>query len=411
MGAAVLAAACATGGSGAASQAVLPSDIPMPAQATLVMGAQGGGTDANAMVYGFTTNLPPAQARLAYVAELRAAGYLPTGEAAGWFLFRNSAGVVLAISFGSSGPPTGIVVRVLPPGSTPTPAPPAEPSGSLGSAEVPRPDPPHGPPAWASSEGAGNGNAGGKGLGDGNGVGNGSGHGNSHGNGNAPGNGVGNGNAPGRGNGAGNGKAHGKANGQSPVTGTPVPSGAGAGTSGIPGNSGNSGNAHGAAANGNNPGSGNGGGTGSGNSVGNGKATGKSDGHAHVTGIPIPDGAGAGTSGVPGSNGNVGNGNGAGKPDAAGTQHANAVVNLTINSTTSASASGKAGVYSNGGSPAIAGSDANNDGNRGARGNPINTVDTGGNKNAGGVGNGNANGKANGGSSSNAAGNGSGASR
>ena len=166
VGAAVLAAACATGGSGAPSQVALPSDIPMPAQATLVLGAQGGGTDANAVMYGFTSNLPPAEARLAYAAELRAAGYLPTGEEAGWFLFRNSAGVVLAISFGSSGPPTGIVVRVLPPGSTPTPAPPAEPSGSLGSAEVPRPDPPHGPPAWASSEGTGNGNARGKGLGD-----------------------------------------------------------------------------------------------------------------------------------------------------------------------------------------------------------------------------------------------------
>ncbi len=176
----------------------------MPAQATLVMGAQGGGSDANAKVYGFTSSLPPDEAQRAYTAELRAAGYLPMGEAGGWLLFRNSAGVVLAVSFGLSGPPTGIVVRVLPPGSPTTSASPVEPSGAFESVAVPRPDPPHGRPSWVPTPGIGNGNAAGHGSGNANGNGNGNAAGHGSGIGNGNGNGLGNG----LGNGGGLGRSH-----------------------------------------------------------------------------------------------------------------------------------------------------------------------------------------------------------
>ena len=99
----------------------LPDGIPTPSQAAVVVG-QGGGYDAGARLFAFSSNLAPADAIHSYETQLTAAGFEPAGSSGTWALYRNGA-TVLAVRAGASGPPTDLLVRVMagPPASSGTP--------------------------------------------------------------------------------------------------------------------------------------------------------------------------------------------------------------------------------------------------------------------------------------------------
>ncbi len=89
----------------------LPDGIPTPSEAAVVVG-QGGGYDAGARLFAFSSNLAPADAIHHYEAQLTAAGFEPAGSSGTWTLYRNGV-TLLAIRAGESGPPTDLLVRVM----------------------------------------------------------------------------------------------------------------------------------------------------------------------------------------------------------------------------------------------------------------------------------------------------------
>ncbi len=104
-------AACSSTAPGpTTSSAGLSDGIPMPADAVVVVG-QDGGYDAGATLYGFSSDLAPADAARAYAAQLLAAGFTRAGRNGTWSLYRNGA-LLVAIRVGASGPPTDLLVRV-----------------------------------------------------------------------------------------------------------------------------------------------------------------------------------------------------------------------------------------------------------------------------------------------------------
>jgi hypothetical protein len=110
---AIVVALAGCSGLSAASPAAsaLPDGIPTPSEAAVVVG-QGGGYDAGARLFAFSSNLAPADAMHHYEAQLTAAGFEPAGTSGTWTLYRNGV-TLLAIRAGESGPPTDLLVRVM----------------------------------------------------------------------------------------------------------------------------------------------------------------------------------------------------------------------------------------------------------------------------------------------------------
>ena len=98
----------------------LPDGIPVPADAAVVVGP-GGGYDAGATLYAFSSDLGPAAALGGYEAQLTAAGYARVGSNGPWQLYRYGATLV-AVRAGQSGPPTDLLVRVTTTRATAMPA-------------------------------------------------------------------------------------------------------------------------------------------------------------------------------------------------------------------------------------------------------------------------------------------------
>ena len=125
-------AACSTSAAGPGTPSGLPDGIPVPADAAVVVG-QGGGYDAGATLYGFSSDLAPAAALHGYGTQLAAAGYARAGTSGRWQLYRHGTTLV-AIRTGESGPPTDLLVRVTTNPATPAPAGGGTQAGSPGSA-------------------------------------------------------------------------------------------------------------------------------------------------------------------------------------------------------------------------------------------------------------------------------------
>ena len=197
----ILAAACTASVATGPSPAMLPTFLPMPADAVVIVGTDGPGYDAGAQVYGFSSELSPAQTLARYVEALGAAGYAAAGTDATWHLFRGR-GYLIAVQVGSSGPPTDLVVRIQ---TEPT-SPPA--TGNPGNGNSGGNGKPTSPPG--NSNAGGNGKAGGQPsspLGNSNAGGNGKAGGQPS---SPPGNGAPSGSQTGNGNAGGNGKAGGQ---------------------------------------------------------------------------------------------------------------------------------------------------------------------------------------------------------
>ena len=104
-------AACSSTAPGSTTpSAGLPDGIPVPAEAVVVVG-QDGGYDAGATLYGFSSDLAPADAARAYAAQLLAAGFTHAGRNGTWSLYRDGA-LLVAVRVGASGPPSDLLVRV-----------------------------------------------------------------------------------------------------------------------------------------------------------------------------------------------------------------------------------------------------------------------------------------------------------
>jgi uncharacterized membrane protein YgcG len=115
--------ACSAVG-GSPTQGSLPSAIPMPSDALVVVG-QGGGYDGGDLLYAFSSSRDPAATLAAYTAQLEVAGYAAAGHDGAWVLFRKGT-LVIAVRSGPGGPPTDLLVRLLPaadgmPGAAATP--------------------------------------------------------------------------------------------------------------------------------------------------------------------------------------------------------------------------------------------------------------------------------------------------
>ena len=106
-----LAVACSATGTPALT--ALPDGIPVPADASVVVG-QAAGYDAGAALYAFTSDLGPGVALHQYAVQLSAAGFRRTGSSGTWALYRHGATTV-AVQVGESGPPTDVLVRVIVP--------------------------------------------------------------------------------------------------------------------------------------------------------------------------------------------------------------------------------------------------------------------------------------------------------
>ncbi len=90
---------------------VMPGGIPTPNDAAVVVG-QGGGVDAGAPLYGFSSDLSPGQALQEYAAQLLLAGFAPAGQDGAWHLYARGRQIV-AVQVGENGPPTDLLVRLL----------------------------------------------------------------------------------------------------------------------------------------------------------------------------------------------------------------------------------------------------------------------------------------------------------
>ena len=106
-----LAVACSAASTPALT--ALPDGIPVPANASVVVG-QAAGYDAGAALYAFTSNLGPGAALHQYAVQLSAAGFRRTGSSGTWALYRHGATIV-AVQVAQSGPPTDVLVRVITP--------------------------------------------------------------------------------------------------------------------------------------------------------------------------------------------------------------------------------------------------------------------------------------------------------
>ncbi len=129
---AVALTACSTSAAGTGAPTGLPDGIPVPADAAVVVG-QGGGYDAGATLYAFSSDLGPAAALGGYEAQLTTAGYARVGSSGPWQLYRLGATLV-AVRAGQSGPPTDLLVRVTTSRATPSPAGGGAQAGGSGSA-------------------------------------------------------------------------------------------------------------------------------------------------------------------------------------------------------------------------------------------------------------------------------------
>ncbi len=116
-----LAAACAGSVSSEPSASGFPSGLPVPVDATVIVGTNGPGYDAGAQIYGFSSELGPSETLQRYVTALGTAGYVASGSDGTWRLFEGQ-GLKIAVQVGSSGPPTDLVIRVteLPTGGRPS---------------------------------------------------------------------------------------------------------------------------------------------------------------------------------------------------------------------------------------------------------------------------------------------------
>ena len=112
--------ACSTSAAGPSTPSGLPDGIPIPADAAVVVGP-GGGYDAGATLYGFSSDLGPAAALHGYAAQLVAAGFARAGTNGPWELYRHGATLV-AVRAGGSGPPTDLLVRITTLPATASPA-------------------------------------------------------------------------------------------------------------------------------------------------------------------------------------------------------------------------------------------------------------------------------------------------
>lgn len=148
--AAPLAAACSTQADQLASSVSLPDGIPAPSHASVVVG-QGGGYDAGAALFAFSSDLAPAAALKGYEKELAASGFTAAGTDASWVLFRRGR-IVVGIRVGESGPPTDLLVTVS--GNSRT----GVSGGGNGSSQAGAGrSGPGGSPGWAGTRGQGNG--------------------------------------------------------------------------------------------------------------------------------------------------------------------------------------------------------------------------------------------------------------
>ncbi len=102
-------AACSTWRASPSAPTGLPDGIPIPADASVVVGQ--GGYDAGATLYGFSSDLAPAAALQGYEAQLTAAGFQRTGNNGPWQIYRHGT-MQVAVRAGQSGPPTTLLVRV-----------------------------------------------------------------------------------------------------------------------------------------------------------------------------------------------------------------------------------------------------------------------------------------------------------
>ncbi len=105
-----LVTACATQATDLVSSTSLPDGVPVPSRASVVVG-QGGGYDAGATLYAFSSDFGPTAALKDYEKELLAAGFTAEGSNGPWALYRHGA-MLVAVRVGESGPPTDLLLKV-----------------------------------------------------------------------------------------------------------------------------------------------------------------------------------------------------------------------------------------------------------------------------------------------------------
>ena len=179
-----IAAACTAHDRPAGPVAATPAMV-VPDGAAIDVGTDGPGLDDGVPFFAFRSPLSPSATRTSYARDLVTAGYEARGDRDGWTLYVRGTDR-LAVRVADTGPPTSIVVKVLPTLVAGEPdLPTSQPAGTSALGE---PDPPHGPaltdptkaPATGQGGGTGQGQGGGTGgQGQGGGTGNGQGQGGS----------------------------------------------------------------------------------------------------------------------------------------------------------------------------------------------------------------------------------------
>ena len=136
-----IAAACTAHDRPAGPVAATPAMV-VPDGAAIDVGTDGPGLDDGVPFFAFRSPLSPSATRTSYARDLVTAGYEARGDRDGWTLYVRGTDR-LAVRVADTGPPTSIVVKILPTLVAGEPdLPTSQPAGTSALGE---PDPPHGP--------------------------------------------------------------------------------------------------------------------------------------------------------------------------------------------------------------------------------------------------------------------------